>query len=146
MGNISLLALTASYDVLRGDINHVRIRLEGRPYTAELATPFALLQTEQEAVCQQEEQLILNVARAEVLAIMADEDVDGGVNAVVNCVLTITGNNRKDPLYLHFVVNTTPAQIKDPVLGEELLTVKSWIPSLVSSCSLCSPTCTTWAS
>lgn len=133
MANISLLALNASYEVLRSDINHVQIRLEGRQYTADLAQAFILLQAEVESVFQQEEQLLLNVARAEVLAIMADEDVDDCINAVVNCVLTITGNNRKDPLYLHFVVNTTPAKIKEPVLGEELVTARSWLPSLVSS-------------
>jgi hypothetical protein len=133
MGNISLLALTASYDVIRGDINHIQIRLEGRPFTAGLAPSFVALQAEQEAVLQQEQQLVLNVARAEVLAVIADEDVDGCVDAVVNCVLTITGNNRKDPLYLHFVRDTTPGKIKEPVLGEELLTVKAWIPSLQSS-------------
>jgi hypothetical protein len=133
MGNISLLALLASYDALRGDLNHVQIRLEGRPITAALAPSFALAQSEVEAVFQQEQQLLLNVARAEVRAILAEEDVEGCVDAVVHGVLTITGNSRKDPLFLHFVVNTTPAQIKDLALAGKLVTVKAWIPSLLSS-------------
>ena len=133
MGNISTLALTASHDVIRGDINHIHINLESRPLTAALAAPFIALQNDVTSVEQEEQQLVFNVARAEVRVTLADEDIDTLVDVLVHALLVITGNNRKDPLYLHFVGDSTPAAIKDPVLGPEIATVKGWIPSLQSS-------------
>lgn len=133
MGNISTLALVASYDAIRDDINHLHIRLEGRPLTAALAPPFVALQGDITSVEQQEQHLVFNAARCEVRAVLADEDVDTLVDVLVHAVLVITGNDRKHPLYVHFIGDMTPGKIKEPVNGEELVTAKSWIPSLQSS-------------
>lgn len=133
MGTVSTLALDAPYDVVRDDINHLVIHLEGRPLTASLAPPFVALQNELTGVVQQDQQLVFNVARARILVLLIDEDVDGLIDAVVHVVLTVTGNNRESPLYLHFMGNQIPSEIKNPVLGEELVTAKSWISSLQSS-------------
>jgi hypothetical protein len=104
-----------------------------RPGTPPVAPPFVALQTELTGVVQQDLQLVFNVTRARILVLLIDENIDGLIDAVVHVVLTVTGNNRETPLYLHFMGNQIPSEIKNPVLGEELVTAKGWISSLQSS-------------
>lgn len=77
--------------------------------------------------------LVIEVMRAEVAVNLIDEGIDGTVDAVVNNLLIVTGGDRSDKLYVHYMDDLSPAELKNPVLEEELETVRFWIPSLMAS-------------
>jgi hypothetical protein len=133
MANIPTLVASASYETLTAEISYTLVRCEARPITAGLAPALLALLTEVNDTENQERLLELDVQRAEIRVALADDDIDGTVDAVVNSVLTITGGDRSADLYLHFLGGKTPAQAKAPVLAEELELVRGWIPSLLAS-------------
>ena len=133
MGNISTLAVDASYEVLTGDLSYTLVRCEARPLTAGLAPALAKLLAEVTVVSSEEQMLALEVLRAEVRVALVDEDIDGTVDAVVNNILIITGGDRTHEMYVHFMDGITPGELKSPILAEELSTVRLWVPSLAAS-------------
>lgn len=133
MGTISTLAVDASYETLTDELSYPLVRCEARPLTAGLAPALAALLTDVATTESDERKLVLEVLRAEILVTLADEDIDVTVDAVVNTILTITGGDRDHDLYTHFLGDKTPAELKEPILAEELETVRAWVPTLTTS-------------
>lgn len=133
MGTINTLAVSASFEDLTADLTHTLVRCEARPVTAGFAPPLVTLLAEVATTADHERQLVLAVLRAEEMVILTDEDIDGTVDAVVHAVLTIAGGDREHVLYRHFLGNTRPSDLKEPVHGPELEVVRTWVPSLLSS-------------
>jgi hypothetical protein len=133
MGTIRTLVVTTPYEAVTDDISYLLVRCEARPLTAGLAVALQALLSDIGTTADDEGKLALEVLRAEALVETCDEDIDVTVDAVVNTVLTITGGDRSSDLYVHFVGGSTPAALKEPRLGAELDTVRTWVPSLQAS-------------
>ncbi len=133
MANISTLAVNASYEALTGDISYTLVRCEARPLTAGLAPALLALLADITTCANAERMLVLEVERAEVKVFLCDEGIDGTVDAIVNTCLTITGGDRTVDPYAFYLKNTTPGDLKDPVLAEELETVRLWVVPLQES-------------
>jgi hypothetical protein len=133
MGTISTLAADASYETLADEIAYPLVRCEARPLTTGLAPALAALLTDVATTQSDERKLVLAVLRAEILAVLADEEIDATVDAVVNNLLIITGGDREHELYTHFLGDKTPGELKEPILAEELETVRAWVDSLIKS-------------
>jgi len=133
MGTINTLAADASYEDLAADLTYTLVRCEARPLTAGLAPSFVALLGDVNQTSDQERQHTLTVLRAEELVALTDEDIDVTVDAVVNTILTITGGDRDHDLYRHYLGHQRPRDLKLPIHGDELTTVRAWVPSLLTS-------------
>lgn len=109
------------------------VNLEANDLTKNLAAPFVLLQDELLASLSQENQLLLAIARAEARARRIDAQIDALVDAVKYALLAITEGSTTHDDYTHYFKNKQPAEVKAPLLGEELSFVGAWLPSLSAS-------------
>ncbi|MFO0762405.1 MAG: hypothetical protein U0359_38555 [Byssovorax sp.] len=125
--------MNASYEALTGDISYTLVRCEARPLTAALAPALAGLLDDIATVAEAERKLVLALERTEVRVFLADEDIDGLIDGIVNTLLTLTGGDRSSDLYTFYLKSTPPAELKDPILGEELEAVRRWIEPLGAS-------------
>jgi hypothetical protein len=133
MGTIRTLPVDASYETLTEEVACTLSRCEARPLTASLAPAIFAQFSEIALTSQDERSLVLEVLRAEAKVALVDEDLDHTVDAVVAAILVITGGDREADLYVHYLGESTPAELKEPVLSEELDTVRLWVPSLLGS-------------
>lgn len=118
-------------DLLRENTEPL-VNLDADDLTKTLAAPFVLLQDELLASLTAEHHLILAIARAEARARRIDAQIDALVDALKHALLVITkGDTTADP-YTHYF-KKQPAEVKEPLLAEELDTVALWLPSLGDS-------------
>ncbi len=133
MANINTVAVSASYEVLTSEVSYPLVRCEARPITAGLAPALFALLADIATCAAAERKLVLQVERAEVAVFLADEGIDGSVDAVAHACLAINGNDRTAEPYITFFKHKPPAELKEPVLEEELGTVKLWVEPLQTS-------------
>ena len=128
------LVATASYDDLRQEVVFTLVRCEPDPLAAGQVPAMTALLPRVDATAAKDAQLDLDVQRAEALAIFRDGRVDKTVDGVVNAILTLTGGDRTAELYKTFLGTLQPAELKAPILDEELDTLENvWIPELEST-------------
>jgi len=77
--------------------------------------------------------LLDKITRAESRVDGADDELDIFVDNVSTALLLIYNNNRKSDEYKQFFGSRQPSEIKNPILAEELETVRSWIGTLKGS-------------
>ena len=131
MAGIKTLPLNTSHGELREEIAFTMVRCEARPLTEALAPPLATFFPRIQDVMSTDWQLTLDVMRAEARVIVLDERLDTTVDAIVSAILVITGGDRTHWLYVLFLGTQQPAELKAPILGEELETLeKVWLPEL----------------
>jgi hypothetical protein len=134
MADIPTLVLSATYDELREEVVFTLVRCEPDPLAAGQAPALAALLPRIDAEAATENQLDLAVQRAEARAVFLDGGLDDTVDGVVNALRTLTGNDRTAPLYITFLGNQQPNELKAPILGEELDTLETrWLPELTKS-------------
>ena len=133
MGTISTIAVNASYETLTGDLSYTLVRCEARPFTAGLAPALLALLADTATCADTERTLLLEVERAEMKVFFADEALDGTIDAATNALLTITGGDRTVEPYTLYLKDKTPAELKEPVLKEELETARSWVERFQTS-------------
>lgn len=127
-----MIQSTASLDVVREEALFTRVRLAAHPRTVKLVTPYDELLAEWQKVVAEEQQLTdaRTTAAAQVAA--ADDVIDPLVDELSGVLLQRTDRDRTHELYRRYF-KKTPSEIRRPVLGSELQTVKGWIPSLTGS-------------
>jgi hypothetical protein len=63
-----------------------------------------------------------------------DAGLDDTVDAIVAAILVITGNDRNHWLYVKFLGDQQPSELKAPIMEEELATLdEKWLPELQQS-------------
>lgn len=122
---------TPDHDLLKEN-TYPLVNLEANPLTANLAAPFVLLQDDLLVSLSDENKLLLAVARAEARAWMLDFQIDLLVDALKHGLLVITNGDTTADAYTHYF-KKPPAEVKEPILAEELATVAGWLPSLKTS-------------
>lgn len=129
----AILDQDASLSTVLEHITYTFTRLGAHPLTQSLAPAFASLHKTWFQINSQEIQLWVDILEAQAMVGAADDDLDGLVDKVASAVLTATGNDRSAPLYkLHFG-DKRPSEIKRPVLGGQLETMRNWIAPLKGS-------------
>ena len=80
-------------------------------------------------------ELTLNDAQttAQSLIWYADGMIDGTVERLEGTVLLICGNDKQSALYQRYFGKKTPSQLIKPILGDELETVRTFVPGLLSA-------------
>lgn len=112
---------------------HTFVTLEANPLTAALAAPFAILQDDLLASLSEETKLEIAIARAEAKARILDEQIDALVDGVKHACLALTGGDTSKEPYLTFFAKKDPAEIKEPILDEEVSDTSAWLPALKAS-------------
>ncbi|MFO0761096.1 MAG: hypothetical protein U0359_31750 [Byssovorax sp.] len=130
---VPIIAYDASLATVLEENTTTLARLKANPLTADLADDFILFQNTWTKVNAQEIDLRVAVVTALAEVSVVDDMLDPLVDALAAAVLTITKNDRKAPLYLLYFGAKRPSDLKRPVLGEELETMRGFVPSLTSS-------------
>lgn len=113
-------------------IIHLYVWLKAHPVTEALAADVLPLKEEWKATFLKE--IVLNeaLADADARVLLADFELDILFNAIVNALLTAVNNDRSAPLVMRFLGKDRPADIRSPILGEELDRLRTWPASLAT--------------
>lgn len=112
---------------------HTFVTLEADDLTAPFAAPFALLQDDLLLSLTEETKLQIAIARAEAKALILDRRIDALVDAVKHACLAVTGGDTTVEPYTIFFEKKDPAEIKAPVLNEEIDDTSAWLSALHAS-------------
>ncbi|AKT40748.1 hypothetical protein [Chondromyces crocatus] len=108
-------------------------RLEAHPLGAPHIATFEALAAEGLQVLAAELGIIDDITGAQALVDIADDQLDDFAARVSKAVLTLTGDDREHPLYLHYFGSKNLATFKRPVLGAQLVSMRKWVQSLTES-------------
>lgn len=124
--NITLLAILAENAFTLG-------KLQAHPLAAPFTAQFDNFQQTWSAANATRISLLIALDKAEGAVSAADDAIDDFVDTLDRTVLIATKNDRSSQLYQFYFGTTPPYKLKRPVLGDELVTLKSFIPSLQAS-------------
>lgn len=108
-------------------------RLKAHPLTTSLVTDFDKLNTELVKLLTHELELAKNIIVAQATVDAIDDQLDLLLLVLTNDILSAVHNDRKAPLYQHFFGTQNPANMRKPVLGEQLETMRTWVSALTTS-------------
>jgi hypothetical protein len=108
-------------------------RTLAHPMTAEIAKPFEQLVGQWWDIDRQETELWIAILKATAKLVAADDTIDDLLGAISRAILTQTAGKTDDPMYTQYYGTKNPSAMKRPVLGDELVTVRKWVPSLKAS-------------
>jgi DNA repair exonuclease SbcCD ATPase subunit len=108
-------------------------QLRNNPHGTPHVATFEALDAEGMQVLTEEINHIKARSEAHARIGAADGKIDDFVSRLAKTVLTVTGDDRGHPIYLHFFGKKSPSDIRRPVLGTELETVRSWMTALEES-------------
>jgi hypothetical protein len=108
-------------------------QLRNSPYGAPHVATFEALDAEGMQVLTEEINHIKARTETKARVCAVDVKLDDFVTKVSKTVLTLTGEDRGHPLYLHFFGKKSPSDVRKPILGSELETARSWVTALQES-------------
>ena len=130
---VSLIALLASFGELLDENSFTLGELYSHPLAAAFAPQFDGFQTQWFAANAARTSLVIALGKANGVLSATDEGIDDFLDLLDRTLLIITKNDRKAPQYV-FYFGTTPVYLlKRPIHGEELATVRGFVPSLQAS-------------
>lgn len=117
-----------AYRTLTTDTTHILVPLETNSLTQGFAQGFSDLLNTIRDTSEKEDELALDVARAEGFIVAVDADIDVLVTNILDRASAVFGKTSK--LYTFLLGGETEAEIRAPVLDEELDKVKTWVNQL----------------
>ncbi len=121
----------SSLETLREDLVYLRCRLAKHPLACEFAPRVAELLTEWGDVYTQQLAHWDAQTAARVEVNMADDSLDDFVDGFDKDLRAVVGNKRDDERYRLYIAGGL-SELKRPVLGEELETLRAWPEYLAS--------------
>jgi hypothetical protein len=125
--------LDVSFDMVLDENSFTMGLLPSHPLAAPFASKFDAFQTTLEAAMMTRMTLVIAVSKAEGTVMGADAALDDFIDTFDRTLLIAVKNDRKAPLYQLFFAHLPPSLLKRPILGDELATVRAWVPSLQGS-------------
>jgi hypothetical protein len=130
---VSLISPQASFGELLDDNSFTLGELHAHPLAASFAPQFDDFQTKWFAASAARTALVILVGKANGALYAADDALDDFLDLLDRTLLIITKNDRSAPQYV-FYFGQKPVHVqKRPILGEELATVRGFLPSLQAS-------------
>jgi hypothetical protein len=123
---ISLLAL-------RAEIIFTLDQVKAHPLTQGYVPVFEGLRDDWNATFGEELALRDGLSAASARITSSDEALNSLASRVSKAVLTVTGDDKKHPLYVAFFKKKALGVFKRPVLGEQLDAMRGWIEPLTTS-------------
>jgi hypothetical protein len=121
-----------AYKTMSEDTTHIIVPLETNALSQGFAQAFQDLLTTIRKTWIKEDDLVLAVARADGHVVAVDADIDVLVVTILQTAKVVFGET--SALYLFLLGGQTIGEICEPVLDDELDTVKSWVDQL-KACS-----------
>ena len=112
---------------------YTHARAKAHPLAVAYAADFDNFFVNWKIVNEQEINFHTAIVQCNALIAACDDELDSLVDAVQQAVLLETKNDRKAPLFFLYFGAKRPHELKRPVLGGQLETMRGWIPSLLAS-------------
>jgi hypothetical protein len=130
-----ILSVTTRIHTLAEEIIHTRSLLGAYPFLASEVAAFDALLAEWLKLLEQELALMREQSDTQSRAIVVDDSFDFLCVAISSTLLAESGGDRKSLAYQRFFGTTPPSRLKRPVLGSQLDTMRTWVPSLTDASS-----------
>ena len=130
---VPILGLDATLDDLLQDNSFTLGKLQSHPLAVPFTSQFDALHTTWLTTSTSRTALQIALGKADGAVSAADDTLDNFVDTLDRTLLIAVKNDRKNPIYTLYFGDTPPSLLKRPVLGQELETVRKWIPSLKGS-------------
>ncbi len=127
------LTADSSLTFLLDEAIYTHARAKAHPLAVALAADFDNFFVDWKIVNEQEINFHTSIIQHNALIAACDDELDSLVDAVQQAVLLETKNDRKAPLFLLYFGAKRPHELKRPVLGGQLETMRGWISSLLAS-------------
>jgi hypothetical protein len=124
------LEIDEQFSEIDDDLRHTEKTATAYTITAALAIPFAPLRANLRKHQEEEGTLTDNILLARALAFSADDDLNRLVDDTKNAVLAMTGNDYQAPFYKQLFGGQSPSELKRPLLGSQLATMRTWVGPL----------------
>lgn len=110
-----------------------RGRLRRHRHTKALATDFEAFRPKLDAALAEELLLLADRHEADAGVEFIDEELDALLDAIATVSLIEAKHDRGAMPYARYFASQRPSEMKRPILGGQLETMRSWVPSLKSS-------------
>ena len=131
--SLSLIALLASFGELLDENSFSLGQFHSHPLAAVFAPQFDDFQTQWFAANAARTALAIALGNANGVLSATDDGIDDFLDLLDRTLLIITKNDRTSPQYVFYFGKTPVHLLKRPIHGEELATVRGFIPSLQAS-------------
>ncbi|MBK9260403.1 MAG: hypothetical protein IPM54_11275 [Polyangiaceae bacterium] len=130
MGAPRTLEIDEPFDEVDGELRHTEMFLTAYPVTAALAPPFAATRTEVRKQRAEEATLIDAILLSRALALAADDELNRLADDTKKAVTSAFKEEYQAPLYKQLFAGQSPSELKRPLLGAQLATMRNWIGPL----------------
>jgi hypothetical protein len=128
-----LVTSTASLGDILSENAFTLGKLQSHPLAAPFTSQFDTFQTSWQATDAARTALLIALAKADGATSSADDTLDDFVDTLDRTLLIVVKNDRKSPLYQLYFGEKLPHELKRPILDDELVRVRKFIPSLQGS-------------
>lgn len=125
-----LLPNDTPVDELLEELFHTTAHLQAYPFLLAQTTQHEALIVDVNLLVQIEIALMRALMHAEALMVVVDGHIDILASAIDGTIRVENGRDRKALVHQRYFGNVQPSRFKRPVLGEQLETMRDWIPSL----------------
>jgi hypothetical protein len=130
---LSIIELQARLELVLEENSYTLGELQSHPLAAPYTPKFDAFQATWTGVNAQRIELVIALGKADGAVAGIDENIDDLVDVLDRTLLIATKNDRTAPLYQLYFGAKPPSLLKRPILGQELETVRAWIPSIEGS-------------
>lgn len=130
---VPLIPLLASFGELLDENSFSLGEFHSHPLGATFAPQFDDFQTQWFAANTARTALVISLGKANGVLAATDDAIDDFLDLLDRTLLIITKNDRSAPQYVFYFGSTSVHLLKRPIHGEELATVRGFIPSLLAS-------------
>ncbi len=122
-----------SLETLSDDIVFTQALLQQYPFASEYVASYKEMLARCDAVITEQRNFARAIVKCQAGIEAADCNLDPLIDRVDLAAAAVTGKNRQDPLYKSIFGDWRVSDLKRPLLGEELETVRAWPNVLVES-------------
>ncbi len=130
MGTPRTLDLDESWDEVDDELRHSDVMTTAYTITAPLSASFAALRTQVRERKAEESALVDASLLARAFVLSADDDLNVLVDDTKNAVLAFVNNDYQAALYKQLFGGHSPSELKRPLLGAQLATMRLWVGPL----------------
>lgn len=130
---VPLIPLLASFGELLDDNSFSLGELHSHPLAAIFAPQFDDFQTQWFAANAARTALVIALGKANGVLSATDDGIDDFLDLLDRTLLIVTKNDRTSPQYTFYFGKASVHVLKRPIHGDELATVRGFVPSLQTS-------------
>jgi hypothetical protein len=115
------------------EIFHTGARLRAYPFLQTQADQHEAMLPLLAALTQEELDIVRALMEAGARIGVVDDGIDDLSGSIAGTLLVENGNDRSAPVFQRYYGHVPPSRFRRPVLGEQLATMRTWVPSLLQS-------------